>query len=125
MQDYESCNLGPLPPNFVVTSANQNVDRYLQLSQTLVRLADLFGGRARHSFRLFGAYKGASNLMFGDAAVAIQPLPLKTDYRQALGHHLSALEDSDVRVCNGSKLLFSVNSFVSLLLLIIVNHLLF
>lgn len=120
VEEFETCNLGRLPPNFLVTSGTQSPERYLELSQLLVRLAEMFGGRVRNSFRLFGPYKGQSNLMFADSAVTLEPLPYQMDYRQALGQHLQALEDSDPKVCSSAIGKVASNSLLFTVLIVLI-----
>uniref|UniRef100_T1KT44 Transferrin-like domain-containing protein n=1 Tax=Tetranychus urticae TaxID=32264 RepID=T1KT44_TETUR len=105
IKDYEKCHIAQVPSRFIVTRNNINYENYTHIVSFLSSLSEVFTGKARYSFKLFGHYEGESNLLFGDSTDSIVALDEDADYTQELGQFLPILKNMDQIACENSAIL--------------------
>lgn len=102
INEYEKCHMAQIPSRFIVTRNNINYENYTHIVSFLSSLSEVFTGKARYSFKLFGHYEGESNLLFGDTTNSIVALEEDADYTQELGKFLPILRNMDQVACENS-----------------------
>lgn len=70
LEQYEHCNLGKIPPKFVITN-NQKSDVELdEVRNALLAISNLYGSKPE-LFKLFGRYKKHNNVLFSNTATGL------------------------------------------------------
>ncbi|KAG0727771.1 Transferrin [Chionoecetes opilio] len=103
--EFKTCNLALVPAHEVVVNGRMSEERQKHVRQVLLGVSQVFGETSptRKTFRLFGKYRGKSDLLFKDSAKGLKALSEDTpDERQRKKDYFKKLEElhsCEVHVC--------------------------
>ncbi|KAK4315705.1 hypothetical protein Pmani_013104 [Petrolisthes manimaculis] len=105
INEYRTCNLALVPAHEVVVASEMPEVRKKQVRQALLMATETFkeGAPGSKTFKLFGKYKGRSDLLFKDSAKGLRALTEDTTQerkrKETYFTKLDELHSCEVRVC--------------------------
>jgi len=122
--DYARCHIARIPEPIIATSSFTPAAVRTEALALLSQLSDTFLYHNRASFRLAGAFRNRSDLLFSDNAESIQSLRPDTSFDRALGDFLPILQNNDPIACDALRS-FSHQSLTAVLISSLISWLTF